>query len=281
MEQMVNAFLTFRKHSVRIVLAVSAMLAAVLLLTACGAHEPTTGPKTQSEELYQAISVGSRFTCGLRLDGSIRCWGQNEANEEQGMLDAPKDGTFVAVASGYYGNCALRDDGRLKCWGRVDGGSKPFSKFSAVQMKDMDVCALRQDGRLKCWGRDLGNLSEVPDGMFLALSAGANYGCGIRTNGSLACWGEGASEEWATPPAGIFQSVSAADIGMCGLRPSGEIECWAPPGKGLLAYPSGAFMSISLGSSHGCGVRPDRRVECWGRDNEYGRASPRPCGSGQ
>ena len=78
-----------------------------------GEVPPTPVPK----ELYQAVSTGSVFSCGLRLDGSIRCWGRNEANEEKGMLEAPTEGTFVAVASGYYGNCALRDDGRLEVLG--------------------------------------------------------------------------------------------------------------------------------------------------------------------
>ena len=186
----------------------------------------------------------------------------------------PKEGTFVAVTSGYYGNCALRDDGRLKCWGRVDGGSKPFKRFSAVHLSVFDVCAIRQDGRLKCWGRDLGGLSKVPDGMFVAVSSGDNYGCAIRTHGTLSCWGNGASEEWGTPPAGVFRSVSAAGIGMCGLRRGGEVECWAPPGKELLDHPEGEFVSVSVGGVHACGLRPDGRVECWGKDSRHGWASP-------
>ena len=141
------------------------MLLLAVCAAACGGEVP---PTRVPEELYQSVSAGSAFTCGLRLDGSVRCWGLNDTNEVEGLLEAPEEGTFVAVASGYFGNCALRDDGRLKCWGRVDGGEKWFKKFAFIDMKDMDVCAIRDDGQAECWGSDLGGLSQVPGGEFTA-----------------------------------------------------------------------------------------------------------------
>ena len=124
-----------------------ALAALVCCMAACGPDEPVA---PLLEELYQAVSLGSHFTCGLRLDGSVRCWGQDAFAEMKGMLDVPKEGVFTDIASGYYGNCGLRNDGCLKCWGRVDGGSKPFQRFSAVEMASTDICGLRQDGKVRC-----------------------------------------------------------------------------------------------------------------------------------
>ena len=80
-------------------LGLVAFVVAICSWSACGAEE---SPPAR-EEIYQAVSAGSIFSCGLRLDGSIRCWGRNEGNEEKGFLEAPEDGNFVPVASGYYG----------------------------------------------------------------------------------------------------------------------------------------------------------------------------------
>ena len=58
------------------------LLTIGLLWSACGSGELPV----EREELYQAVSVGSAFICGLRLDGSVQCWGQDAAHEEEGML---------------------------------------------------------------------------------------------------------------------------------------------------------------------------------------------------
>ena len=121
---------------------------AGMLSSSCGSTQPV-----RPDEGYQAVSVGSVFTCSLSVGGQVRCWGQDRAHEEKGLTDAPTRGTYKAVSAGYYGSCALRDNGRLKCWGRVDGMT-PRQKFSAVDMGWGDVCAIREaHGRLQCWGR--------------------------------------------------------------------------------------------------------------------------------
>ena len=225
---------------------------------------------------FQAVSAGAEFTCGLRLDGSLMCWGNDEAAEEKGQLDVPREGTYVAVSSGWYGSCALRDDGRLKCWGRVDGGIKRFKRFKAFDTTASKTCGIQQDGSLMCWGRSVGDLSNEPEGSFVSLSNSGSWACAVRDDSTLACWGYRASEDWATVPAGTFQEVSTSPWGACGLRPSGDLECWAEPGpdgEKLLGHPPGPFTSIALGWTHGCGIRPDGRVECWGNDS-LGEASP-------
>ena len=126
----------------------SAGVLALLVMVTWLAGSCGTDDSAQAGDGYQAVSVGSVFTCSLSVGGQVRCWGQNEAHEEKGLTDAPRRGTYKAVSAGYYGSCALRANGRLKCWGRVDGMT-PFRKFTAFDMGSGDVCAI-QKGTAGC-----------------------------------------------------------------------------------------------------------------------------------
>ena len=69
---------------------------------------------------YSAVSVGGYHSCGLRSDGSIICWGDNNS----GQAEVPA-GQYTAVSAGGVHSCGLRSNGVLACWsgnryGRVD-----------------------------------------------------------------------------------------------------------------------------------------------------------------
>ncbi len=244
------------------VAALALLVIVGLLCSSCG----TAQPVQPGEGGYQAVSVGSAFTCSLSVGGQIRCWGQDEAHEEKGLTDAPTRGTYKALSAGYYGSCALRDNGRLKCWGRVDGMT-PLHKFSAVEMGTFDVCAIREaHGRLQCWGRNRGGESRVPGGAFVDVSVSDGYACAVRTDGTLACWGDLAEREAVATPEGVFRSVRVGLFGACGLLDDGRVECWGDGDRWELPNPpQGVFNSVSVGLGHACGVRPVGNVECWGR----------------
>ena len=158
-----------------------ALFPLLVLFIGCGeSFEPV--------ERYQAMSSGSGFACGLREDGTIKCWGANSAHGEKGLTRSP-GGLYKAISAGYYGSCAIRTNGRLNCWGRVDGG-EPRGRFVAVEMGEFSACAIREDRRLHCWGREDGGLLEYPDEEFVSVSATFLYACGVRTDGSASCWGE-------------------------------------------------------------------------------------------
>ena len=67
---------------------------------------------------FKAVAAGARHSCGVRINGTITCWGDNT----YGQTEAPA-GKFTAVDSGSqltseHGiTCALRTDGTLACWG--------------------------------------------------------------------------------------------------------------------------------------------------------------------
>jgi alpha-tubulin suppressor-like RCC1 family protein len=83
-------------------------------------------------ETFTAIDAGARHTCGIREDGTLRCWGAGvRPNKNEGSHDAdqavPPRGEFEAVASGPLHTCAIDTDGRIHCWGSNDSGqAEPF-----------------------------------------------------------------------------------------------------------------------------------------------------------
>jgi alpha-tubulin suppressor-like RCC1 family protein len=48
-------------------------------------------------------------SCGLKTDGTVVCWGWNQA--------LPPAGTFASVSAGMYHSCGVKTDGTLACWG--------------------------------------------------------------------------------------------------------------------------------------------------------------------
>ena len=67
------------------------------------------------------VATGLMHSLGLRRNGSIACWGDNEGQAPpHGM-----PGDFVAVAAGAYHSLALRRDGSIVCWGDIYHGQAP------------------------------------------------------------------------------------------------------------------------------------------------------------
>jgi alpha-tubulin suppressor-like RCC1 family protein len=56
--------------------------------------------------------VGQDFTCGVKTDGTIACWGADDLGQLR-----PPPGTFTAISAGDYYACALGTDGVIACWG--------------------------------------------------------------------------------------------------------------------------------------------------------------------
>ena len=83
----------------------------------CGGYVP--GAQTEDPlGGFMTISAGGYNDCGIRLDGTLACWG---AHSE--LSDKAPGGTFASIdlhAHGRYA-CAVRSDGELVCWGSICG----------------------------------------------------------------------------------------------------------------------------------------------------------------
>ena len=238
---------------------------------------------------FGAVSAGWLTACGLRVDGSVECWG--------GVRDwsdpAVPAGAFVAVGSGGFRACGLRPGGGLECWTQPVRGLReeealawsaahPGGAFDAVSVGYAHVCGLRPGGAVECWGEDWFGQSTAPGGRFLAVAAGVSHSCGLRPDGSVECWGEDSIdsgffgfsedryEEAYSDPLGPLEddalskrerfgvlTLGAAALGEETLGVLVERAAgWEPPG--------GPYKAISAGAGFTCGLRLDGEVACWG-----------------
>ena len=233
---------------------------------------PTPRPSTPASS-FVSVSAGGSYTCGVRSDGSVACWGKNGLGAA-----TPPVGSFVSVSGGQWHTCGVRSDGSVACWGWDESGQStpPAGPFDSVSVGGVHTCGLRSNGSVACWGENEDGRATPPAGSFVSVSAGYDHTCGLRSDGSVACWGDNFAGE-ATPPAGSFLSVSAGSGHTCGVRSEGSVACWGYNGDGRATPPAGSFVSVSAGEGHTCGVRSNGSVACWGYNGD-GEATP-PAGS--
>ena len=221
-----------------------------------------SGQADPPDAQFVAVSAGESHSCGVRTDGTVACWGSNDTEQSE----APT-GTFRSVSAGAGVSCGLRTDDTIDCWGSNPHfkPEPPSGQFSAVAVGGDHACAVRGDDSIVCWGVDY---ADVPDGRFEAVASGGGFSCGVRFDATLVCWGVNWIGE-SNPPPGRFAAVDADDNNVCGLRTDGIVECWGERRSGASDDPDGSFMSVSAGSRHSCGLRADGTVDCWGTVTDW------------
>ena len=229
-----------------------------------------TGQAEPKTARFTAVSAGTNFACALRGDGTLACWGQNDA----GQAMAPP-GQFIAVSTGWRTACAVRTSGSLECWGsnRVGQSDPPRGRYTAVALGDETGCAAPINGPLACWGyrKPSGPLLESL-GQIKAVSTGAGTVCAVGVNGDLGCR---ALQQFGMKiaPTGSYVSVSIGGLyRACALQVQGTLVCWQTgPGPygfpsndlTLLPVPLGRFKTVSAGSRAACAVRINAELACW------------------
>ncbi len=260
---------------VRVSLAVIGLILVVVFLCAVGVWD-------FGGEKYTLVRITGDHTCGIRTDGTLRCWGEDSKRP-------PLDDRFVDVAPGVEHACGLRGDGSVLCWGQIpiigshsrspDPGPEVSSMpFTAIAAGGQYLCGLRVDGTAVCWGPEWAETRPCiartnaaptnvcwgprgwgptpPDGeQFTTISAGSLDACGLRVDGTAVCWG------W------YLSGFHRCDA----VRSDGNGVCWAHlPRVGEEPLPEDArFKAISVGSGFACGIRMDDDILCWGSKESY------------
>jgi alpha-tubulin suppressor-like RCC1 family protein len=197
------------------------------------------------------VRAGYYSTCALEENGSVWCWGQNQAGQlgsatSTGTCGAPCDVVPVQVAL-------------------PDAGTK------AIDVGDLFACALDTSGVLRCWGDDTyGELGKNVDGgstsspvsvtipggeRIAAVSTALDpHACALLTSGNVACWGQNRlgslghnpSTDPTCPPTNVPCSASPVIVGgvtgatavraasgvTCALVGDGGVSCWGDNGLG-------------------------------------------------
>jgi len=228
---------------------------------------------------YQSIAAGGNFSCGVRSDGRVICWGNNQVGQAPPQ---PSTALFTSVTAGTSHACGLRADGKVECWGSNWFGQAPpqatVDSFESVNAGADHTCGVRTDGRVVCWGLNTSGQAprQATTVSFKSVSGGAFHSCGVRTDGKVVCWGQNTyGQAPSSPTADSFSSVSAGPYHTCGVRLDRRIVCWgsnydgqAPPSPSADLY-----TEVSAGDGYTCGLRVDGKVVCWGY-NRFGGANP-------
>ncbi len=215
---------------------------------------PALSTPTEVAGLTDVVEVraGTYSTCARKRDGSVWCWGQNQAGQlghaptagDQTCGSAPCNPVPQPVANleakaidvGDRFACALVAGGTISCWGDdtygelgsvIDAGATsvptpvlPVSLSGATSVSaglDPHACAVFQQGRVACWGENhLGALGHDP---------GFDPTC---AQNDVPC---------QASPFTVFGVVGAtavrAGVGVtCALLDGGAVSCWGDDGLG-------------------------------------------------
>jgi alpha-tubulin suppressor-like RCC1 family protein len=222
-----------------------------------------------------AVAVGSYHTCVIRVGGSVRCWGRNNAGQLGNSLPVdtftPTDVAGVAnatrITAGHEHTCVLQPPGVVRCWGRgaegqlgdgANAGSATpvavggINSATSIAAGELHTCARIVGGTVRCWGRNvegqLGNAGNTSSGVSVLVSgittavgvtAGQRFSCALLSNGQARCWGEG-------------------NLGQLGN--GGFADANVPVTVSGL---TGA-VAIDAGQDHTCAMRTGQRAQCWG-----------------
>ena len=148
---------------------------------------------------FTRVACGGAFTCGLRADGSVLCWGWNGAGQfgtapttdcQSGSSEtfrcavAPvvvPDLTGVAqLAPGRFHTCAVLRSGGVRCAGRNDELQLGLGAVGA------DMCSLGTDS-FACTR----TFSDVTIPSAREVTVGNAHSCAALVDGTVRCWGAG------------------------------------------------------------------------------------------
>ena len=231
--------------------------------------DATVPPDVVTSAGVLQVSTGPLYSCALRADRTVACWGINEYGQS-----APPAGQFKHIDTGLRFGCGIRDDGTIACWGdsTLGYGQPPSGVFTELSVGRSYACAVANDSKVMCWGQGSSGETTPPEDAFRTVAAGWLHTCGLRTDGTARCWGYNLYGQ-ASPPTGAFLDLTVGESFSCGIRPDRTIVCWGQDLYGILNVPSGMFLQIAAGTSHVCARKEDGTVLCWG-DNSRGQTTP-------
>ncbi|MDC0669217.1 DUF4215 domain-containing protein [Nannocystis radixulma] len=201
------------------------------------------------------LSAGGSFTCALRSDGRLKCWGWN-SNGELGQ-----------------GNTNDRGDNPGEMGANVPHVNLGAGKLVTVPgMGRHHSCALLTGGAIKCWGSNVGGALGVGDNLArgdspgemgdallavdvtqaatkLAVAYWAN--CAVLADQSLRCWGSNTHGQLAT-----------GDTLARGDQP-GELGAALP-----VVDLGGTVVSLVGGHTFFCARLQGGATKCWGRNTD-------------
>jgi alpha-tubulin suppressor-like RCC1 family protein len=203
---------------------------------------------------FASISAGYDYTCGVAVDGSAYCWGDNE----YGALGAPEplllscantnhslcrrfvptpvagDLHLASVSTGMFHACGVSLTRKAYCWGFAGA-------IDATTSAPLGTGVAARQG------------SPVPVAVsggfdFRAVNAGWLRSCGVTTDSRAYCWG----------------SNSFGDLGV------GNFDDPVASPRAVVMPAAESAPAVGWEEDHACAVTTSGRIFCWGGYNFFG-----------
>ena len=197
-----------------------------------------------------AVSSGGYYTCALRGDSSVKCWGSGKEGKlgigyiphysgpvsvYRSQEDSPLLEGIRAISSGYHHTCALMASSLVKCWGNfgLGNGEMPQS------LTPVDVHTSSSNFS------PLSGVIAVSSGY--SHTTGDSHTCVLTREGYVKCWGDGTDGQLGNNKE-VSSSLTPVDV-HTSLSDSS---------------PLGNITAVSSGGNHTCVITRERHVKCWG-----------------
>lgn len=258
-----------------------------------GTQSSTTGSATDGTDTtsggdsgdgdWAVISASWGLSCGVKLDGTLWCWGDTDDYAIGGWLRCADEPVQIGTATdwsdveaGPSHGCAIKQDQSLWCWGANDRGQSGIG-MSGPPVEPTHIAAGTR---------------------FESVSLGLYHGCGIADDSTLWCWGDGNSgalgtgttdDQWAPVQIGTdadWRLVEASGSHTCAIKDDDTLWCWGRNADGSLGDGTtddrlapvqvgndDDWASVSGGSvlgseAHTCGTKLDGTGLCWGGNSK-------------
>jgi len=262
----------------------SVLLLSLFTVAACGkdgedSAVDTSPPEDEYPGPFVQVAAASTYTCGLRENGTVECWGA--PLEEYGQTLPPEGERFTQISAGTYHACGVTVDEGSVCWGTPPldyGQTEPPSAvdFLFVTVGDYHSCGITTDQNVSCWGDDsVGQVSDQTSNA-LQIDAGGNVTCAVTRAGEGDCWGELGDDPdnymddgpFNPSPLSKFTTVTGgpSQFGCGSVNPESKgIECWGRNDNGEAVPPKGLSATMmDSGPYHTCGIDKLGNAYCWG-----------------
>lgn len=218
----------------------------------------------------QAVDTGGRHTCAIASDGTLWCWGANEAGQlgvgtvsdsERMPQQVPGLSDVRNVSLGDNFTCAVVGSGLMvKCWGGNYWGQL------GMDAVDDYVSSPPADGWSRLGGVTVsGGVTTVNAYATKALSCGKQSCCAIVTKSSgsdsLTCWGKGDNGQLGEGEAAAKRRCigTGTTNGLSGAR-----SPYAATGAVSLGFGVEKAVLVTVGGEHACAAMASGAVWCWG-----------------
>ncbi|MBM4345011.1 MAG: hypothetical protein FJ100_16705 [Deltaproteobacteria bacterium] len=208
------------------------------------------------------VAVGYKHSCGVTLDGKVKCWGIGEllgspAKEGPGQLaDANVTGA-VDVQIGGDATCVLRTDSNVWCWSKAPYFPQQVSLPEAVSQiagGGYSSCALGVSGTTYCGksqvsGANWSAVTQFPKAQ--QICNGGFFGCAVAASNAkvVHCFGNNDNGELGDPQvkndtvASVLPfdqpivQLTCSNFRVCALDKAGQVWCWGQNNDGICKVP--------------------------------------------